>query len=1142
MSNANSDLMRIVREALAQPDPLSQSAYLDLACGGDAAVRAQVTELLAANPNTGLPVTPDASDIGEHSLQATVDLTKGSATGDPIPDDDTPVSVAISEATGLRRHGATTEIQAEKGVAFRSPDSELGTVIADRYTLDALVGEGGMGTVYRATQSEPVKRQVALKLIKRGMDSKSVLARFDAERQALALMDHPNIARVYDGGTTVTGQPFFVMELVHGISLTEYCDQHRLSVDARLQLFVSVCLAVQHAHQKGIIHRDLKPSNVLVTEVDGRPTPKVIDFGVAKAIKQDLTDLSFTDVGAIVGTPVYMSPEQADPLSMDIDTRTDVYALGVMLYELMAGSTPIEAKRFARGAVLEMLRMVREEEPPRPSTRLSTADALPNIAANRSIEPSKLANLLRGELDWVVMKALEKDRNRRYETANGLARDIQRYLADEMVEARPPSAGYRLRKLIRRNRSLVTAGAAVALALLIGIVGFAWQASIARGQRDRAVYAEGQAKQRADELQKVSDYQAKMLQQIDAADAGIKLMADLRSRHDAALTKGKISDTDKAARTAAFERELGVINPTDAAVALLDRTVLAPAIRTIDAQFADQPLVDASLRTTMAVIYHSLGRPAEALALYQRAYQLRAKTLGEEHPDTLASRFGVGRTQGELQRLPEAEATVRATLGGYQRALGEDHKETLETKSLLATQMNYQGKYAECETLTRDVLERRRRVLGADHPDTLETMSHLGMYLTSRGQYAEAVAVLREVVAAQRRVADAAVAGTLANLGVALIRQREFVAAEPILRESLERNRQDLGESHPYTVRDVSNLATLLMDLGKLSEADALAKEALEKCRRIHGNEHANTLRALNIMGQVLYRENKFLEVEPYYREALTTGRRVLGEEHPDTIIWIDNLGTILQRLGRNAEAESLFREALDKNSRQLGETHPYTLTMLKTLVGLLRQQKKLGDAESYLRRALEKVRQVHGADHQLTLDLIGPFGGVLRDQGKLAEAETYFQQSIDTNRRLHGDDHADTLLAILRMGSLRLAQGKNAETLALLGPLENKLPKAFPGPVGLLRQASLQGIFGKARTALAKTSADYTVAESNLLEAQAVFSKMRGQNDIETREWTKALVDLYTNWNKAEPGKGYDAKAATWQAKLGDQGLPAKN
>ena len=377
-------------------------------------------------------------------------------------------------ATGNTRPDGTITAVAGAPPADRPGGFVAGQVIAGRYTLLEVLGEGGMGTVYRADQTEPVKRQVALKLIKIGMDSRAVLARFDAERQALALMDHPNIARVYDGGTTAAGQPFFVMELVSGEPITEYCDRKRLPVRARLELFVSVCQAVQHAHQKGIIHRDLKPSNVLVTEVDGRPTPKVIDFGVAKATEFKLTDQSLADTGAIVGTPAYMSPEQADPSSMDIDTRTDVYALGVILYELLAGSPPLEAKQFKRGAILEMLRMVREVDPPRPSTKVSTAEALPSIAASRDIEPAQLKRALRGDLDWIVMKALEKDRTRRYETANGFAADVLRHLAYEPVLAAPPSRAYRLRKFVRKHRGAVIAASLVLLALLAGIAGTTW--------------------------------------------------------------------------------------------------------------------------------------------------------------------------------------------------------------------------------------------------------------------------------------------------------------------------------------------------------------------------------------------------------------------------------------------------------------------------------------------------------------------------------------------------------------------------------------------------------------------------------------------------------------------------------------------
>jgi WD40 repeat protein/serine/threonine protein kinase len=443
-------------------DAAERAAYLDRECGDEAELRARVEALLEADQ-------APARLRGAPGAAGTVDLPSEAApTGTVGPEARPPISMATVAHDPERPTDTFGNARTRR---VHSSAIALGTVIAGRYTLVEVIGEGGMGSVYLAAQTEPVKRQVALKLIKAGMDSKAVLARFDAERQALALMDHPNIARIYDGGLTPSGQPFFVMELVSGVPLTDYCDTHRQSVDARLHLFVSVCQAVQHAHQKGIIHRDLKPGNVLVTEVDGRPTPKVIDFGVARATEVPLTDQSFSDAGAIVGTPAYMSPEQADPTSMDIDTRTDVYALGVMLYELLAGSPPIDSKQFQRGAILEVLRMVREVDPPRPSTKLGTADALPNIAATRGIEPAKLANLLRGELDWVVMKALEKDRTRRYETANGLARDIQRYLADEVVEARPPSRGYRLKKFVKRNRGQVIAVGLVLVALVGGVVG-----------------------------------------------------------------------------------------------------------------------------------------------------------------------------------------------------------------------------------------------------------------------------------------------------------------------------------------------------------------------------------------------------------------------------------------------------------------------------------------------------------------------------------------------------------------------------------------------------------------------------------------------------------------------------------------------
>jgi serine/threonine protein kinase len=412
-------------------DPAERAAYLDRECSGDAELRARVEALLRANDAAPLPPVEEANRTGPY----------------------TPNAQNRSEDYG-------------------DSTARVGAILAGKYKLIEAIGEGGMGSVFMAQQTEPVKRAVAVKVIKAGMDSKAVLARFEAERQALAMMDHPNIAKVLDAGTTEGGRPFFVMELVKGTPITRYCDEHKLTPRQRLELFVPVCQAIQHAHQKGIIHRDLKPSNVLVAMYDDRPVPKVIDFGLAKAAGQALTDKTLmTGFGAMIGTPEYMSPEQASLNNLDIDTRSDVYSLGVLLYELLTSTTPVDKKSLGKAALLEILRIVREVEAPRPSAKLSSLDTLPSVAANRGTEPAKLSRLLRGELDWVVMRALEKDRTRRYDTANGLARDIQRYLADEVVEARPPSVVYRVSKFVRRHKGQVIAASLVVFTLTGGMVG-----------------------------------------------------------------------------------------------------------------------------------------------------------------------------------------------------------------------------------------------------------------------------------------------------------------------------------------------------------------------------------------------------------------------------------------------------------------------------------------------------------------------------------------------------------------------------------------------------------------------------------------------------------------------------------------------
>jgi eukaryotic-like serine/threonine-protein kinase len=512
-----------------EPGP-DRAAYLDAACAANAELKRRIKALLAAHERAD-----------EVLGRADEPLTTGSNPSRSIAGAvavDLPVHELARSSTS-----STTDQQPELTVP--------NVLIAGRYLLQQKLGEGGMGEVWVAKQTEPVKRKVALKLIKTGMDSRAVLARFEQERQALAMMDHPNIARVLDGGLTPGGQPFFVMELVNGLPLTKFCDEARLTPRERLELFVPVCQAVQHAHQKGIVHRDLKPANILVTLIDAKPIPKVIDFGVAKALAGKLTDLSMsTQFGAVVGTLEYMSPEQAGFSGVDIDTRADIYSLGVILYELLTGLRPIDARRLRQAAVTEMIRMIQEEEPSKPSTRLSTDESLPSMAALRQTEPRRLMALLRGELDWVVMKCLEKKRDRRYDTASGLAREIQRYLADEPVEARPPSVGYRLNKLLRRNRGAVIAAALVFFVLLAGIAGTTFGLIRAEHRRNEAMRQRDIAEKasiEADAQKKIANDQRRLaLGNATKADENAR-KAELR------LAEGLISQADALSLTGRFD-------------------------------------------------------------------------------------------------------------------------------------------------------------------------------------------------------------------------------------------------------------------------------------------------------------------------------------------------------------------------------------------------------------------------------------------------------------------------------------------------------------------------------------------------------------------------------------------------------------
>jgi len=787
------------------------------------------------------------------------------------------------------------------------------------YTLVRLLGEGSFGEVYEASQEQPVKRRVALKIVKLGMDSREIVARFDTERQALALMDHPHVARVLDAGTTERGRPYFVMELVDGEPITAYCDNNRLDVAARLRLFVQVCEGVQHAHTKGIIHRDLKPGNVLTHTHGGQPFAKIIDFGIAKATQGTLGDASVaTALHQMVGTPRYMSPEQASG-SLDIDTRTDVYALGVILYELLTGGPPMLAGSLRTDDVLEIRRIICDVDPPRPSARLADpATALGWIAERRATDARRLLRAVRGELDWIVMKAIEKERGRRYETASALAEDIGRYLRSESVKAAPPSTGYRMRTFVRRHRGAVVAATLVAMSLLLGLTGFAWQAQVARQQARIAQEQTRRADERAAELEQVSGFQSDMLDQVDPAKAGQHLSKVVRAKLDASLAADGVPDAQRQAQLAAFDALWHRIDATDTAVEVIDASILKPALRAIDEQFGKQPLVDAQLREAISDTYDTIGRYETSVALQRDVLAKRLRVLGHDAPDTQLSVRNLANELETSGRLEEAEVYFRDAVATSRRLHGEENRETLEATLRLAGILDHRGHYAQAEALDRYVAARAERVFGPHDHKTFSAAQELGRVLHDENRLLE---------------------------------------AEPWLRKALAGRIAANDESRIVPAMD--DLAQLLRHQGRIAEAVALERESAERTVRLYGAENPESLKSTSKLGSMLLEQGKYAEAEPVLRRTLATARRVLGKDDPDMLHSVHLLGVLLLQEGKTAEAEPLLREALDNRMRLLGAGDRDTLVSRDAIAELYLAQRKFAQAEGVLASDEAAARRV---------------------------------------------------------------------------------------------------------------------------------------------------------------------------------------
>jgi len=858
----------------------------------------------------------------------------------------------------------------------------VGSVVAWRYKLLERIGEGGMGEVWVAEQSQPVKRKVALKLIKPGMDSRQVIARFEAERQALALMDHPNIAKVLDGGLTEQGRPFFVMEYVKGAPITEYCDAARLSVRERLGLFGQVCQAVQHAHQKGIIHRDLKPSNILVAVYDGAPAPKVIDFGLAKAMHQSLTERTLhTAHETVLGTPLYMSPEQAQVDSLDVDTRTDVYSLGVVLYELLTGTTPLEKKRFKEAAWDEVRRIIREEEPPRPSTRLSSAEALPSVAASRHAEPRSLTSELRGELDWIVMKAIEKDRGRRYETANGFAMDVGRYLAGEAVLAAPPSKSYRLRKFIRRNKGAVTAAAVVAASLIVGITVATTQAIRARraeaqavADRERAEESFRQAREAVDQyFTTVSE--SKLLNVPGLQPLRKELLDAARTYYRNFLKERGDDPAVKADAAAALFRVGWVSQIVGEAKESLEHFVRATDLYG-ELAASDRQNVEYQRRLAMGfgaqgVALEALGRADDGIAAHKKALAIREALL-KQNPSDPMSQIDVARTHRNM--------------GGIYRDRNKTQEASVEWEAALAIGrplLNQKLPKPPADDFTgrTDLAAIVREDMGSVFLDYAQLQNELGRTREAADLWKQGIDLfeglardLPQDLVYRARLGDGYAVG--ADMAYMLGRYDESLQHS---RRALE-IRTALADANPsvpyYRRAQIESLLGLGWNLGLLKR-DA---EALETCTR--ATELAEKMLAQeprgattrNHLAQSLARRAGVLDHLKRTKEGVELARRAVDiqeavlRENPDSAFHQSAAGIVQRVVGRcemstgNARAAIAAIERAAELDGRLADKYPEAglslacdYAMMATLVDPPNKEAAAARAVETLRKAMAK-------------------------------------------------------------------------------------------------------------------------------------------------------------------------------------------
>lgn len=937
------EMVRVARELEGR----DRDDYLRDVTGGDPAQLAQIRkQLSSARPPSS--IDPDAETIDDPS-SGFRDPAASSSSGTADP-----------EAPTQDRAGIPTTLRRDLFTLTEQPGSTVG-----RYKLLQKIGEGGFGVVYMAEQEKPVRRRVALKIIKAGMDTRQVIARFEAERQALAMMDHPYIAKVLDAGATNAGRPYFVMELVKGIPITQYCDEGKLDTRDRLALFKDICSAIQHAHHKGVIHRDLKPSNIMVTLHGGKPVVKVIDFGIAKATDQKLTEKTlFTNYGQMIGTPAYMSPEQAVMSGLDVDTRSDVYSLGVLLYELLAGRPPVDDKTLREAGFDEMRRIIREQDPPKPSTKLSTMDDILqlSIAGNRHTSPHTLSKQLRGDLDWIIMKALEKDRARRYETASAFAQDIDRYLDDRPVEAAAPTTFYRLRKYVHRHKGPVTAATVIALLLIGGSAVSAWQAV-------RATRAEALANQRLEETQTERDAKEQAAQD---AEAIALFFTDVLRRPDPRLNGRDITVMQALDRASArVETELAdqperqarlrdVLGRTYHGLGLHDQAIihLEQARDFFDKQLGPKHADTLGAMERLAFAYHDAGRTSEAMDLREQVLSRRSDTLSPEHADTIRAMNNLANSYFTADQQRQATDLREKVLRLSEQSLGPDHEHTLMAISNLANSYHHNQREEDALSLRERVLPMYQKAMGQKHPDTIKAMNNLANSYAHAGQTDQALLLREQAV------------------------QLSLIV---------------LGEDHSDTFLAQENLASSYHQADRLDEARQLRERVLKLRRQINGPAHPRTLAAMNNLAISYNATDQAPRALALREEMRDLSQRAYGNRHQITLIAMHNLANSYQESDRWEDSLALRDQVLDLCEAKYGLDHAETLWAMDSLATTLSEH---GQTDRAI-QVYESARRQHPDDAETALKLAALYLWLDRDDDYADLRDQVLESATDRTRTL---------------------------------------------------------------------------------------------------------------------------------------------